>query len=258
VEKARSPDYNGDKKMKLPPALSIFWIAGALVAALAMSGAAPPNPRNPELGSPVPVQIASPDPRQVVANMERVLAALETYQADFEQSQYSTSVAKPLREKGRIYLKKPDLIKWEYSDPEKKIILYKEGLLLSYFPEDNQLWRQKLPKDRYEAEIPGLLAGRSHLAEKYIIESSPVPGGGPNAAQVKLTPREEGENDYILLEIDQRTWLIQKAVIFDWAGNKTEFAFSRIKTNPRLAADFFNLKVPPDCDIIDNETARKK
>jgi len=29
------------------------------------------------------------------------------------------------------------------------------------FPEDNQLWRQTIPKEKYETEIMALLAGRA-------------------------------------------------------------------------------------------------
>jgi outer membrane lipoprotein-sorting protein len=150
-------------------------------------------------------------------------------------------------------------MRWEYTNPEPKTYIYKDEVFLSYFPEDNQLWRQRLPKEQYETEILALLAGQARLAEKYIIESSPFPGGERNSAQLKLTPREEeGENAYILLEIDRKTWMVLRAIFFDWAGNKTEFAFSRIRVNPRFSKDLFDLKVPPDCEIIEDEGPRKK
>jgi len=53
------------------------------------------------------------------------------------------------------------------------------------------------------------------------------------------------------LEIDEKTWLIRKAIFFDWAGNKTEFRFSRMKTNVKIPQSFFELKVPSDVEIIE-------
>jgi outer membrane lipoprotein carrier protein len=197
-------------------------------------------------------------PLDIIARLEKTLSSLDSFQADLVQTTFSTSISKPLQEKGRIYFKKPDLMRWEYTDPETYTYVYGEGMLLSYFPEDNQLWRQKISLEQYETEIPALLAGKAHLAEKYVIEPSPFPGAGPNAAQLKLTPKEEGDTDYILLEIDQKSWMIQRAILFDWAGNKTEYGFSKIKTNPRFSKDQFEIKVPPDCEIIEDAAPRKK
>ena len=149
---------------------------------------------------------AQETPQAIIARFERNLAALASFQANFEQTSFASAIATPLKENGRLYFKKPDLMRWEYTNPEPKTYIYKDEVFLSYFPEDNQLWRQRLPKEQYETEILALLAGQARLAEKYIIESSPFPGWERNSAQLKLTPREEeGENAYILLEIDRKT-----------------------------------------------------
>jgi outer membrane lipoprotein carrier protein len=194
----------------------------------------------------------------IVAKVEQTMASLQSFQADFEQTYYAATISKPLKEKGRVFLKKPDLVRWEYTDPEKKMIVFKEGILLTYMPEDNQLYRQKLAQEQYETEILALLAGKGHLLDKYDVEPSPFPGEGSHASQLKLTPKEEGEYTHILLEIDKKTWLLRKAIFFDWAGNKNEFFFGKIRTNTRLPADLFEIRVPPDCEIIDDAAPRKK
>jgi outer membrane lipoprotein carrier protein len=197
-------------------------------------------------------------PQDAVAKLERTLATLTSFQADFEQTFYSTSISKPLREKGRLSYQKPDLMRWEYAAPEPKTYVYREGLLLSYFPEDNQLLKQRIPPEKYEMEIGGILAGKARLTENYAVEDSPFPGAGPNAVQLKLTPKTEGENAYILVEIDSQSWMLRRVVRFDWAGNRSEYVFSRLKSNPRFARDVFEVKVPPDCQIIEDVGFRKK
>lgn len=194
----------------------------------------------------------------IVARLEKELRVVETFQSDFSQTSYSTTVSAPLKQTGRIFFKKPDLMRWEYSPPEPSVYVYKEGLYLSYFPEDNQLWRQKVAREEYETGILGILVGKARLLEKYSVEFSPFPGGEKGTAQVKLTPRDQEDNAYILLEIDQRNGMLRRAVLFDWAGNKIEYGFSRIKTNAALAKDRFEIKVPPDCEIIDDAGPRKK
>jgi len=200
-------------------------------------------------------------PRDVLKKATAAAAALSSFQADFEQTLYPSTLAPPHREKGRLLYQKPGRMRWEYTEPkdERKTYVYDNGLLLSYFPEDNQLIRRTIPEDEAGTEIFALLSGRGNLEERYDVESSPFPGRGGPSHQLKLTPKaEEGETDYILVEFDAKTLLIRKAVIFDWAGNKNELDFSRLKTNPPLPADAFHIQVPPDCEIIDDAPARKR
>jgi outer membrane lipoprotein-sorting protein len=143
-------------------------------------------------------------------------------------------------------------MRWEYLDPEPKTYVYKEGLTLAYFPEDNQLYRRSLPPEERDSAIFSLLTGRAGIEQHYLVEAAEFPSGSGSSVQVKLIPKEEGEYTYILLAIDRKSWLIRSAVFFDWAGNKQEFRFSSIKVNPRLGSKTFEIKVPPDCEVIED------
>jgi outer membrane lipoprotein carrier protein len=188
----------------------------------------------------------------IALNVERKLRSLQSIQSNFNQIYYSSSVSTPLVEKGKFYFEKPDLMKWEYEDPEKKVFLYNKGVFLQYFPEDKELYRSYSSKYIYESEILSLLSGKRRLSDNYLIEPSPFPSENKKAPQLKLTPREEGEYTYILLEIDEKTWLIRRAIFFDWAGNKNEFNFSQIKTDVQLSEKMFELKIPADVEIIED------
>jgi outer membrane lipoprotein carrier protein len=201
---------------------------------------------------------AQETPQSALARLERTLASIDAFQSDFEQSAYSQTVAKPLRQKGRLIFRKPDAMRWEYASPEKNIFVFKNGLLSSYFPEDNQLWRQRIPKEKYETEILALLAGRGSLTQKYAVEDSPFPGSAPHSAQLKLTPKVEGDYSYLLLEIEQTSGFIRRLIFFEWGGNKQEFAFSRFQTGIKPSDDVFQIKIPKDCEIIDETASIRK
>jgi len=197
------------------------------------------------------ISLFSITPQDVAMRTEKKLFSLSSIKADFEQIYYSVSITTPLREKGEFTLKKPDLMKWEYREPEEKVFLYKKGNFLFYIPEDNQLIKSSFAEENHESEILNLLSGKKTLQDHYLIEFSPFPTENAHAFQLKLIPREEDEYSFILLEIDEKSWLIRKAIFLDWVGNKTEFRFSRIKTNVRVPQSFFELKVPPDVEIIE-------
>ncbi len=191
-------------------------------------------------------------PQEAARNIEKAFAALRSLQAEFEQTYYSASLATPLLEKGKLFLQKPDMMRWEYLEPERNIYLYKEGISLAYFPEDNQLFRHALSPEEKNWAVFSLLAGRAKIIETYTVEAAEFPTDKKASVQLKLIPLEEGELSYILIEADPRTWLLEKAVFLDWAGNKQEFRFRAFKLNPRLDARLFELEVPPDCEVIED------
>jgi outer membrane lipoprotein carrier protein len=195
---------------------------------------------------------SSLSPQEAARNIEKAFVSLRSLQADFEQAYYSASLATPLLEKGKLFLQKPDLMRWEYLEPERNIYVYKEGVSLAYFPEDNQLFRHTLSPEEKDWAIFSLLTGRARITETYTIEAAEFPTDKRESVQLKLIPLEEGELSYILIETNPRTWLLEAVISLDWAGNKQEFRFSGFRLNPRLNARVFELEIPPDCEVIDD------
>ncbi len=187
----------------------------------------------------------------VALRLEKSLRSVQSLEAAFEHIYYSAMISTPLSEKGKLYFQKPDQMRWEYTEPENNIYIYKGDRYQFYFPEDNQLMRGSLIEESHETEILDILTGKKTLLEFYTSELSPFPTEKSQNAQIKLTPKQEGDDSFILLEIDKKRWLIQKAVFFDWEGNKTEFQFSQIKINTHLPKNIFELKLPADVEIIE-------
>ncbi len=186
----------------------------------------------------------------VALRLERSLRSIQTLEAAFEHIYYSAVVSTPLEEKGKVYFQKPDLMRWEYLEPENNIYLYKGDKYQWYFVEDNQLMRGSLSDEGQESEILYILTGKKNLLDYYFVEWNPSPSGNLSQNQIKLTPKQEDDESHLLLEIDEKNWLIQTIIFIDWEGNKTEFRFSQQKVNVPLPKNVFELKFPPDVEII--------
>ncbi len=225
----------------------LFVAAAAGIAGLA--GVLLPYP-----GSPLPAVSAD----EAVARLERALKAVTTLQARFEQLHYSMAVSEPLREKGDLFLEKPDRMRWAYKDPQDKVFLYKDGILEMYLPEEKQLTRSPVSPDALKSDIFGIFLGAMSFRDAYIVEDNLFPTEATRVRQVKLTPKTEGEFSHILLEIDETTWLLRRAIFLEWAGNKREFVFSQVRTGVRIPAKTFTLKVPPGTEIIDDTESGRR
>lgn len=209
----------------------------------------------PGIGAAAP---GSPQPAgEIAANIEARLRSLRSLQADFEQAYYSMASSEPLRERGVFSFQKPDLMRWAYAAPEENLFLYKDGRFLFYIAEENQLVVSGTAGDRYESEVLAIFTGARRLTDDYVVEPTAFPTDRRDTVQIRLTPRsEETETSSILLEADRKSWLIQRAVFFDWAGNKQEFFFRRIRTDLKFPAGHFEFDPPPGCEIIEDRDDR--
>ncbi|MDI6698581.1 MAG: outer membrane lipoprotein carrier protein LolA [Candidatus Saccharicenans sp.] len=188
---------------------------------------------------------------QVARRLENRLKAVVTLRAEFRQFYYSSSTPEPMTGQGQLFISRPDRMRWEYNSPEKQIFLVKDGNFWLYFPEDKQLIKNAARSEVQESEILGLLSGNLSLSERYRVEFNPFPSERKNVYQLRLIPVEDGQFSYLLLEIDRDSWLITKAVFFEPAGGKLEYHFRRIVTDRKIPEEIFNLRVPPDCEIIE-------
>ncbi|MBN2198429.1 MAG: outer membrane lipoprotein carrier protein LolA [Candidatus Aminicenantes bacterium] len=219
--------------MNLKPALVILLLQGGWALQTAL---------------PVPEAAAE----EVASRLEQRLRTLRSLRAEFEQTYRPASASAPLVEKGRLYFLRPDLMRWEYAEPEIKAFLYREGIFEQFYPEDNQLIRTRISPGDSGAEILSILTGAKNLGDDYAIELDDVREEKRAATRLKLTPRREGEYSLIFLDVNDRTSLLDRAAFVDFAGNRTEFQFNKARLNAPLPSGIFEIKVPEGCEVIDD------
>jgi outer membrane lipoprotein carrier protein len=231
---------------------------GALSLALAAFVCALSAQGGPSPAGSVQAKPSALSAEQAVGKLEMALKAVHTLEAKFDQLYYSMSVSEPLHEKGDLFLERPDLMRWNYKTPQEKVFLYKSGVLEMYLPEDKQLTRTPVSKEALESDIFGIFLGTASFKDAYTIEDTRFPTEAARVRQVKLVPKTEGDFAHVLLEIDETTWLLRRAIFLEWAGNKREFDFSQVRTDVRISAKTFTLKVPPGTEIIDDTDGIKR
>jgi len=141
-------------------------------------------------------------------------------------------------------------MKWVYADPEEKTVLLMENKIQYYFPEDNQLLIQDITEEEQGQNIMSLLSGKENISQDYSIELNEEDRVDDKSFHIKLIPKNENMENFILLDINKKSLFITRATFYDWAGNKQEFIFKDIKTNIDLDENIFKLNVPGDVEII--------
>jgi outer membrane lipoprotein carrier protein len=185
--------------------------------------------------------------RRVQAHYDRV----RDFTADFEQAYQGGVLRQRTIERGRVSIKKPGRMRWEYTDPERKLFVSDGSQIYSYVPADHQVMVQALPQgDR--ASTPVLfLSGHGSLLRDFTV-AAPGEGTWPSGTRaLKLAPKKpEPEYEWLVLVVDAKSLALRQLVTRDAQGGTSTFTFTNLRENVGLPDDRFAFEIPRDADVI--------
>ena len=200
----------------------------------------------------------SDDLHALVERVDARYAQVKDFQADFVQETRIQGFDTPLRSSGRVYLKKPGRLRWDYLAPSVEHIYVHQDQLAMYVPAHNQVLKGSLTMMVSTKAPLRLLQGIGKLAEHFSVESTedgekgegglplltliPKPVlGSPPSTLVK-----------IVSEIQPRTYLIQSLALHENNGNVSTFRFSNFKVNKGLDDAVLILNPPEGVVIVED------
>jgi outer membrane lipoprotein carrier protein len=190
----------------------------------------------------------------IVQKIQEKYDQTDDLSANFRQTVYIASLGQEQKGQGKVYLKKPGRMRWEYEEPEEQLIVSDGELLWIYDPSLNQVvehnWEQAYP-----SKVPTLfLAGLGKLEKDFLISflSSQTDNEQSNIYWIKLIPKDKQLNlTELVLGVDAKTFLIQESRAQDNLGNITKFQFYDIKINSGLSDTVFHFTPPEGVEKID-------
>jgi outer membrane lipoprotein carrier protein len=187
----------------------------------------------------------------LVHAVEKRYAAIHTLTANFTQTFRSGELGQSVVERGRIFVRRPGRMRWDYREPEKKIFVVDEdGTTLSYVPADLTAVRARLPADAPHLD---LLMGRSNLLEDFAAgEVTLKDPAFPGSRALKLVPRRPMEGiEMVYLEIEPRLLTVERVLVMDPLGNESDLVLDRVTENAVVRPDVFDVRVPPGVSVRD-------
>lgn len=222
----------------------------ALVAALATTLTAAGAPT-----SPAP----APDP-EAVALIERVEAyhqSLPHFEARFEQRFSPRIFGRDRVETGRLTVKRPARMRWDYEEPEPKVFVSDGASTWFHVPADQQVVVGAFGSDGVgtNEETGGLnplefLTGDATILDHFdaLLASEPP---DPGLRTVALVPRQtNGEITSLSLTVNRESGLIQGIESEDLEGNRTTFRFTDFRFGTSPDDSLFTFIIPPGTDVV--------
>jgi outer membrane lipoprotein carrier protein len=177
---------------------------------------------------------------------------VKDFSTDFTQVYQGGVVKKQLTERGRLLIKKPGKMRWEYTSPEHKLFVSDGAQIYSYIPEDNQVTIGRVPEDD-EATTPALfLAGKGNLTRDFTVSLGEPPSLMPaGTLALKLVPKKpQADYDWLMLVVEPDSYHLRGLVSTDGEGGTSTFSFTNLKENIGPADKVFEFKPPRGVEVV--------
>src|SRR5205823_491188 len=83
---------------------------------------------------------------ELARDLQKKYASIKDFSADFVHIYTGGVLKKQISERGRLLIKKPGKMRWEYTTPEEKLFVSDGLKMYSYLPQDKQVIVSSVPQ----------------------------------------------------------------------------------------------------------------
>ncbi|MGB8930895.1 MAG: outer membrane lipoprotein carrier protein LolA [Anaeromyxobacteraceae bacterium] len=182
---------------------------------------------------------ATPDPAALAQRVQGFYERTRDLEARFTQTYTYASLGRAQVSKGRLRVKKPGMMRWDYESPAPKTVAVKGKRLVQYEPEENQAYvDEKFDASAMSAAVT-FLVGAGDLAKEFDFA---IDGGGA----LVLRPKAPDPRVASIVLIAGASGEVTETRVRDGSGNENRVVFEKIATNKGLRDSDFDVKLPKD------------
>ncbi len=194
--------------------------------------------------------------QDVVKRLQARYEKTKDLQADFTQKMLIEGFERPMTSSGKVYIKKPGRLRWNYLDPSTEDIYVNGDDVKVYVPEHKQVLIGKLTQMAASKAPLELLQGAAKLNSSFDVKPTPGKERGVGGIRLlTLLPKaQEAEANRnlqkIVVEVFPKTYFIRTVTLYEISGNVSTFEFSSLQSNIGLSNELFTPNLPPDVEIV--------
>ena len=183
---------------------------------------------------------------EIKFNINDYLNEIQSLQAGFKQTIFSSENDVIDYSEGLFLLKKPDKIMWNFKAPSVKKVVVNDQKITTYDADLNQVIIIPF-SNRYQSSLANLLLENNSLMNYYQISSETV---NENVYSVVLV-QKESNNLFIKVQITIVGMLLTKIKLWDTNGQSIDVTFDNTILNSSLSETSFEFSIPNGTDVLD-------
>jgi outer membrane lipoprotein carrier protein len=186
---------------------------------------------------------AAAEPRAVLDDFTRDLKGLD---GRFEQRVFDANGQLTEETRGRVALSAPRQFRWEYEAPFPQLIVADGDHVWVYDPDLEQAQVRKQSHEEQQSPLAALI-DPDELERQFVV----APGEDAEGLDwIVLTPRDADDAQVASARLAFSAAGLERMVMADALGQRTEIVFSGWARNPAFAADAFRFVPPEGVDVI--------
>ena len=198
---------------------------------------------------------ATQEVAEIVKKIQARYEKTKDLQADFTQKTRIEGFTTPVLSSGRVYIKKPGHLRWDYREPSVEEIYVNKDDVRMYVPEHKQVLVGKLTHMAASQAPLQLLQGVAKIDEEFDVHPTGQERGAGGIRRVTLVPKQgRSEPDRaiqrIVIEVQPKTYFLKTIALHEVSGNVATFEFGDLKPNSGLADELFEFKTPADVEVV--------
>jgi outer membrane lipoprotein carrier protein len=194
---------------------------------------------------------ALPNVNSLARSVDEHYNHLQTLQADFVEIYEGAGIERT--ESGRLWLKKPGKMRWEYRSPEEKLFIADGKNAWLYLPADKQVRKSSL-RELEDLRSPlAFLLGKTRLGKElqYLSFAPDVTPSRPENVVLRGVPRGVGDRvSQLLLEITPGH-AIARILIHGTDDSITEYRLSEQTEDIQVPDSQFRFSAPAGTEVVD-------
>ncbi|MBN2724114.1 MAG: outer membrane lipoprotein chaperone LolA [Deltaproteobacteria bacterium] len=199
-----------------------------------------------------------PDSQFLCLKIQTYYNKIKTFKSDFKQvfSKKFHGDQKP--EYGKVYIKKPGKMTWEYTRPEKKLFIVDGKKVWVYEPVQKQALWKNLGDSGLPAPVK-FLWGKGNLINEFnvkIIKNSKF--AGKNESVLKLLPKKKSPHFKSVLFVVDASGAVKQSIVYDREGNRNRIYFNSIILDKPIPDKLFKFIPPKGIQVLEAGVEKKK
>jgi outer membrane lipoprotein carrier protein len=189
---------------------------------------------------------------EIVKKLQKFYDDTKDYQARFNQVYTYKAYGRKQKSSGKVYFKKNNKMRWEYTKPTTKYFISDGVDFWAYEPEEAQAYKVPLA-DSQVPTVLTFLAGKGKLLDEFNpkLLSGDKRATDPSDYVVELTPKKaETEYKSVVMVVSSADFSLKSIYVYDPVDNENFLSFSKASINKGINDSQFSFSPPASVKII--------
>ena len=198
-----------------------------------------------------PQSTRTQDASAVVSGIQKKYASINNLNSPFTQETHIKDLGEKITSSGKVWFKKPAMMKWQYEEPWKDAIV-SDGKKVWYFDSrENQVTEMELESVWADSlgsyTVISMLEDLDHLFDVRLGAGSMDRRGD---ILLDLKQKSQEQSKQITIAVDFKTYMLREIIIGDIFGNTTVIKLGAPEVNLNIPDSFFTFRKPEGAGTV--------